>query len=59
MAASKRIVAAIDAIAITPSQMLKAPMSAGVHSRVSNGAASSGRACAPVAPTMTVATLFQ
>ncbi len=59
MAASKRRVAATEVTSITPSQTLKAPISAGVHMRVSSGAASSGRSWAPVAPASTVSTFFQ
>ena len=59
MAASKRRVATMEATAITPSQTLKAPMSEGVHMRVSRGATSNGSACAAVAPARTVLKFFQ
>ncbi len=58
MAASKRKVATIEVTAITPSQTLKVPISAGVHRRVRSGATSIGNACAPVAPARTVMTFL-
>jgi hypothetical protein len=59
MAVSMRRVAPTADTEITPSQTLKAPISAGVHMRVSIGDTSSGKACALIAPASTIPTFFQ